>query len=147
MLMFGLLLVVSPSASLRCYTCSSTTYDRFTKESTVHEGLCTNHSTVGSIVNCNDPREFCAKLTNYIDYFDTEYTRPGCMIPSDRYRKSSVDDTLESGGNSICWIGRDVHYVATGDSACFCNTDLCNGTTRQMAASTLLLLAICSLMI
>ena len=26
-------------------------------------------------------REFCAKLTDYIDYFNTEYTRPGCMIP------------------------------------------------------------------
>ena len=32
--MFGLLLVVmvvSPSASLRCYTCSTTTTDRFSK--------------------------------------------------------------------------------------------------------------------
>ena len=28
-------------------------------------------------------------------------------------------------------IGRDVHYQKTGDSACFCNTDLCNGPRRK----------------
>jgi len=136
MLMFGLLLVVmvvSPSASLRCFTCSTTTTDRFSKESTVHEGLCRDQNTVGPIVNCTDPREFCAKLTNYISYYNTEYTRPGCMIPRDPYDDSSEDDTLKSGGNSICWIARDVHYQKTGDSACFCNTDLCNGPRRRKA--------------
>merc|ERR1711990_335792 len=34
----------------------------------------------------------------------TEYTRPGCMIPKDPYDDSTEDDTLKSGGNSICWV-------------------------------------------
>ena len=50
----------------------------------------------------------------------------------DPYAVSKVIDTIESGGNSICWYGQTVaeydivsrHY--TGNAACFCNTDLCN---------------------
>ena len=31
--------------------------------------------------NRQDLHKFCAKLTNYISYYNTEYNRPGCMIP------------------------------------------------------------------
>ena len=76
-------------------------------------------------------REFCAKLTKQLSLPTTshnyEYRRPGCMIPegefeilskcslafakfnfqqicsTDQYRQSWEDDTLKSGGNSICW--------------------------------------------
>ena len=132
MLMFGLLFLVAPSASLRCYTCSSTTTDRFSKVlinvtllstsslSSESPPLCFitgEHSSRGAMqrpkhswtdrqlhwskanhLHLVHPhqdhhhhhhlthltifnREFCAKLTDYIDYFNTEYTRPGCMIP------------------------------------------------------------------
>ena len=50
----------------------------------------------------------------------------------DPHALSEVIDTVDSGGNSICWYGQTVaeydivsrHY--TGNAACFCNTDLCN---------------------
>ena len=35
----------------------------------------------------------------------------------------------------ISRTGRDVHYIKTGDSACFCNTDLCNQATDLVSSN------------
>ena len=52
-------------------------------------------------------REFCTKLTNYIDYFDTEYTRPGCMIPGGELNYIFKINNLKI-FVSLSWVGRGV---------------------------------------
>ena len=46
----------------------------------------------------------------------------------DPYAVSKVSDTIESGGNSICWFGKMPGYghLVLSNVACFCHTDLCN---------------------
>merc|ERR1719154_249305 len=90
-----------------------------------------------SEVTCSDPREVCSYRKDYS--LSAEY-RDGCAIPQDPYTPTSkVTDTLESGGNSICWYDMDSGYAGheweefySGDAACFCNTSLATpsaGTT------------------
>merc|ERR1719154_1027696 len=89
-----------------------------------------------SEVTCSDPREFCSYRK---DYSLSAEDRDGCAIPQDPYTPTSkVTDTLESGGNSICWYDMDSGYAGheweefySGDAACFCNTNLCNTSWVQ----------------
>jgi len=132
--LFLVFLLIIPSDALRCYTCQKKTVDRFTKEVTM-SAECSPGSKMTE-ETCSDSREFCSYKKDY--YLSAEY-RHGCAIPKDPYSSfSRVTDTLDSGGNYICWYGMqagdvgeewDVHY--SGDAACFCNSDLCNSSLVQ----------------
>ena len=66
---------------------------------------------------------------------------------TDPYRASEMDDTLETGGNSICWYGVNTFKnTYNWDSSCFCNTDLCNNSQLLCASSLILMLCLLSVM-
>merc|ERR1712106_126601 len=93
---------------------------------------------------CSDSKEFCSYMKDI--YLSAEY-RHGCAIPKDPNQGyssfSRVTDTLDSGGNYICWYrgtmqmgkqsmhGNKWEEYYSGDAACFCNSDLCSSSLVQ----------------
>ena len=69
------------------------------------------------------------------------YQKKMYFLP-DPFSQSTVDDTLESGGDSICWYKRRKGGYYDGSDACFCKTDLCNGANTKHLASISLLFII-----
>ena len=91
-----------------------------------------------------------------ISYSNVKYDR-GCAIPEGKYSKNinkklsiqnllegsvedSVEDTLDSGGNSICWY--QWSRVKESTDSCFCNTDLCNEGGRHLASYSMIIIYI-----
>eukprot|EP00090_Calanus_glacialis_P029964 TRINITY_DN48153_c0_g1_i1.p1 TRINITY_DN48153_c0_g1~~TRINITY_DN48153_c0_g1_i1.p1 ORF type:complete len:170 (-),score=13.91 TRINITY_DN48153_c0_g1_i1:19-528(-) len=130
-------LALTPTYPLQCYTCekTKTITDRFTKEETVSI-QCTDDPADWTVQTCSDKREFCSYENIKQDYFQDDYRR-GCAIPANSFFLYTVMDSLDSGGNSICWHSftdriyneyrsRYGYKSAGGQFSCFCNTDLCN---------------------
>ena len=155
--LFLVFILINSSHALRCYTCQKKTVDRFTKEVTM-SAKCSADSKM-SEETCSDSKEFCSYMKDI--YLSAEY-RHGCAIPKGKklflifklnwipldpnqgYSSfSRVTDTLDSGGNYICWYrgtmqmgkqsmhGNKWEEYYSGDAACFCNSDLCNSSLVQ----------------
>ena len=77
-----LVVLLTPSNPLQCYTCDKKYVDRFTKEEKVSRE-CSNNPATWSVVTCNDDREYCMYEVDYDQFgYDKKYevTR-GCAIP------------------------------------------------------------------
>merc|ERR1719341_1735789 len=147
LLLITVCLSVTPSTALQCYTCEKTvkTVDRFTKEET--ETLqCSEDPEDWTVETCLDQREFCSKGKTVgvkgksVFISDVVKYDRGCAIPKDPYFSSSVEDSLDSGGNSICWYKIFNVRSYSGDAACFCNTDLCNQGGRHPATNCVIII-------
>ena len=80
MALLSMLLLVTPSYPLKCYTCEKKYVDRFTKEEKISRE-CSDNPGTWSVVTCNDEREFCKYEVDYV-WYDKKYeTTRGCAIP------------------------------------------------------------------
>merc|ERR1712098_114355 len=141
-----LVLIVDVSTALDCYVCNKTvkTVDRFTKE--VTESLkCSQDPADWDIETCTDSRQFCWKSKQQVSYYDTQYDR-GCVIPKNPFPQSSVTDSLDTGGNSICWYRLRKGGFYDGDDSCFCNTNLCNSGRDNSVSIGLVFLSIIAIL-
>merc|ERR1712126_394478 len=137
------LLTISLSSSLTCYTCNTTYVDRFSHEVT-YDDKCTppENTDSGPVVTCSDPREMCAYYRDDTQMFSPTVRRTGCEIPADPYFKSWEVDTLNKGGDYICWSGLTVKSQYDKRSVCFCNSVLCNSSSTFILSLYSVLIAV-----
>merc|ERR1711970_900887 len=120
--------LLTPVPALQCYTCNSTSVDRWTKEKATNNE-CTRTDNIRKswkTETCTDSRHLCS-----YEYSSkrNKITRVGCAIPYNSFswsHRHGKHDTLGSGGNYICWYET---YSFTS-AACFCNTSLCNAGVK-----------------
>ena len=133
--------IIVPSSTLRCYLCEKPKTEDFMALE------CLADRSRWTIITCSDPNELCGYVVDRSGSIREHHRR--CAIPKGNDQYWQIEQYVSiyssprhlslwwsewySGGHAICWhdTGHNVRHLYTGDSSCFCDTDLCNYAVRQ----------------